>query len=213
LKISYGAYASLAERGDMVPVFCWIQRGVAILTKCKRLNSNIDAMIRLAKLQFLGPAAVLIAVGAAEVVAFALAHIPTSETLWYINLKIFQVFQESSFTLQPPLDLPYSQFFLIALPLFAIATYGLLTKRSFPLALASHLSFIYAGFLIYCLVSSQTQPLTASVTNFAFTNSPNIYLPLFLAGACIISFLISHYQYLLGFFNTHSKSMPRADNP
>jgi hypothetical protein len=168
-------------------------------------------MTRLAKLQFLGPAAVLLAVGAAELAAVALARIPTSETLWYVNLKIFQVFQESSFTLQPPLDLHYSQFFLIALPLFTIATYGLLTKRSFLLALSSHLSFIYAGFLICCLVGSQPDQLTASVIRFAVRNSPNIYLPLFLTGACIVSLLISHYHYLLGFLNTHQ--VPRADNP
>jgi hypothetical protein len=170
-------------------------------------------MIRLARLQFLGPVAVLLTVGAAEAAAFALARIPTSETLWYVNLKIFQVFQESAVTLQAPLDLPYPQFFLIALPLFTIATYGLLNKRSFPLALASHLSFVYAGFVFYCLASSQMHPLTASIASFAVTNSPNIYLPLFLVGASLISFLISHYQYLLEIFNANSNSMLRADNP
>jgi hypothetical protein len=167
-------------------------------------------MSRLARLQFLGPLAVLVIVGAAEAAAFALARIPTSETLWYVNLNTFQVFQESAFTLPAPLDLPYSQFFLIALPLFAVATYGLLNKRSFPLALASHLSFIYAGFVFYCLASNQTHPLTASVASFAVTNSPKIYLPLFLVGASLISFLISHYQYLLEFFDTNSKSAPRS---
>ena len=167
-------------------------------------------MIRLAKLQFLGPVAVLITVGVAELAAFALGRMPTSETLWYVNLKIFEIFQESAFTLPPPLDFPYAQFFLVALPLFSIAAYGFLAKRSFPLALASHLSFIYAGFLIYCLVKSQMHPLTASAAIFAGTNSPNIYMPLFLAGACIISFLISHYQYLLGFLNSHYKSVAHA---
>ena len=167
-------------------------------------------MIRLAKLQFLGPVAVLLTVGAAEVSAFALARIPTSESLWYVNLKVFQIFQESAFTLQPPLNLPYAQFFLVALPLFAIAACGILTKRPFPLALASHLSFIYAAYLMYCLASSQTHLLTASVTNFVITNTPNIYMPLFLAGACIISFLMSHYQYLLGFLSSHYKSAAGA---
>jgi hypothetical protein len=167
-------------------------------------------MIRLAKLQFLGPVAVLLTVGAAELAAFALARIPTSESLWYVNLKVFQIFQESAFTLQPPLDLPYAQFFLIALPLFAIAVYGLLTKRSFPLALASHLSFVYAAYLMCWMATTQTRPLTASVTNLVVTNTPNIYMPLFLAGACIISLLISHYQYLVGFLNSHYKPVVGA---
>jgi len=167
-------------------------------------------MIRLAKLQFLGPVAVLVTVGASELAAYALGRIPTSETLWYVNLKIFEIFQESAFTLPPPLDFPYAQFFLVALPLFSIAAYGFLAKRSFPLALASHLSFIYAGFLIYCLVERQMQPVTASAAIFAGTNSPNIYMPLFLAGACIISFFISHCQYLFEFFNSYSKAVPSA---
>lgn len=183
----------------------------ALLTKCQSLNSNTHIMTRLTKLQFLGPLAILLAVGAAELAAIALASLPTSETLWYLNLKVFQVFQESSFTLPPPLEMPYSQFFLIALPLFAVATYGLLIKQLFPLALASNLSFVYAGFLVYCLVYSQPHQLTASITSFAVRNSPNIYLPLFLAGACIISLLMSHYSYFLGFFNTHS--VPSPDNP
>ena len=167
-------------------------------------------MIRLAKLQFLGPVTVLVTVGAAELAAYALGRIPTSETLWYVNLKVFEIFQEGAFTLPPPLDFSYAQFFLVALPIFSIAAYGFLAKRSFPLALASHLSFIYAGFLIYCHVESQMYPLTASAVIFAVTNSPNIYMPLFLSGACIISFFISHCQYLFEFFNSRSKAVPNA---
>ena len=167
-------------------------------------------MIRLAKLQFLGPVALLITVGTAELAAYALARIPTSETLWYVNLKVFEIFQKGAFTLPPPLDFPYAQFFLVALPLFSIAAYGFLAKRSFPLALSSHLSFIYAGFLIYCLVGSEMHTLTASAAIFAVTNSPNIYMPLFLSGACIISFFISHCQYLFEFFNSRSKAVPNA---
>ena len=169
-------------------------------------------MLRLAKLQFLGPAAVLLAVGAAEAAAFALGRMPTSETLWYVNLKIFQVFQQSSFTLPSPLDLPFSQFFLIALPLFALASVGLATKRSFVLALSSHLSFVYAGFIVYCYVNGQTRPLTASISNIAFTDSPDIYLPLFLAGACLFSILISHYHYLFELLSNTSSLQQRAGN-
>lgn len=170
-------------------------------------------MIRLAKLQILGPTAILLIVGAAEAAAYALAHIPTSETLWYLNLRVFQVFQASSFELHPPLDIPYAQFFVIALPLFLMAIYGLCARRSFPLALASHLSFIYAGFIVYCFANSQAQPIAASLTSLAVTNTPNIYLPLFLAGASLISFLISHYHYLLGLFNRHSKFPSHSVSP
>ena len=187
--------------------------GKANLTKSKRLSSTICTMNCVAKLQFLGPVAVFLAVSAAEAAALALAHFPTSEKLWYVNLKIFQVFQNSAFTLQQPLDLPYSQFFLIALPLFAIATHGLLTNRRFVLALASHLSFIYAGFVFYSFVSSQPNPLSASLAGIAFVNCPNIYMPLFLIGASLTSFLLSHYDYLLGHSSMLSKSGQRPKNP
>lgn len=169
-------------------------------------------MHRLAKLQFLGPATVLLTVGAAELAAFALAQMPTSATLWYVNLKIFQVFQESSFTLPAPFDVPFSQFFLIALPLFALASCGLTAKRSFMLALSSHLSFIYAGFIVCCYVNSQPHPLTASISNIAFSSGPNIYLLIFLAGASLISILISHYQYLL-VFGSQAKLQIGASHP
>ena len=170
-------------------------------------------MIRLAKIQFLGPAAVLLTVGSAEIAAFALSRIPTSETLWFVNLKIFQVFQASAFTLPPPLDIPCPQFSLIALPLFSMATYGLLTKRPFPLALASHLSFIYVGFLFYCLASSQMHPMTASIATYVATNSSVVYLPVFLAGATLISFSVSHYQYLLKVVLRNSNSILYSANP
>ena len=170
-------------------------------------------MNRVAKLQFLGPVAVFLTVGAAEAAALALAHFPASEILWYVNLRIFQVFQESAFALQQPLDLPYAQFFLVALPLLALAAHGLVTNRRFLLAVASQLSFIYAGFVFYCLVSSQPNALSASLSSIVWVNRPNTYLPLFLVGASLTSFLISHYDYLLGNIVIHSKRGLRTKNP
>jgi len=158
-------------------------------------------VIRLARLQFLGPVALLVTVGAAEGAAFGLAHNPASETLWYVNLKFFGVFQNSYYALKPSLDFPYSQFFFIALPLFAIASYGFLARRAFPLALASNLSFVYATFLLYVSVINQPNSLATSLADIAVSTGPNIYLPLALLGASLVSFLVSHFQYLLGFFH------------
>ena len=170
-------------------------------------------MIRLARLQIFGPLVAVLIVGAAEAAAFALAHFPTSEALWYVNLKIFQVFEQSALRLQPPLNLPYAQFFIITLPLFALALYGLFTKRLFPLALASNLSFIYAGYVFYCFLNSQPHSLTASLSDIALTNRSNIYLPLFLSGASLFSFLVAHYQYVLGISSAHLNSRPHTNNP
>jgi hypothetical protein len=165
-------------------------------------------MIR-SKLQFLGPASVLAVVVMAEGAVFALAHIPTSETLWYLNLRIFGVFQRGYYFIDF-IDFPYSQLFLIALPLFAVATYGITCRRAFAQALASHLSFIYAGYLVFCGLSYYTKPLAAaSLSTIAVSSGPNIYLPLALVGASFTSFLVSHFQYLPLLFRR--KSMQRDD--
>jgi hypothetical protein len=153
-------------------------------------------MTRLTKLQFLGPLVLFLAVATAEGAAFALAHFPTSEALWYLNLKIFVIFQRSYYLLSPLLGLPYSQLLFIALPLVATASYGLIARRAFPLALAGHLSFIYTAFLIYSQVKAVSHPLAASLIGIAVPIGPDIYLPIVLVGVCIISLAVSHFHYL-----------------
>jgi hypothetical protein len=171
-------------------------------------------MTRFARLQFFGPVALLLTVGASEGAAYALARYPASETLWYVNLKVFEVFQTSYYFVSQLVDIPYSQFFLIALPLFAFATYGLVAKRQFPLAVASNLSFVYAAFLLYCSgVISPSHAFTASLTGISVETGSKVWLPVVLAGAALISFLVSHFQYLLGFRKLSSSSMPHADHP
>jgi hypothetical protein len=163
---------------------------------------------RLAKLQFLGPTAVLFGVGAAEGAAWGLAHSPASETLWYVNLRIFGIFQQGNYALSSVLLFPYLQLFLIALPLFAIAAYGFFARRTFLLAIASNLSFVYTGFLFYVGLSGQPHALAASLTSIAVSTGPNIYMPIALVTASLISFLVSHFQYLLKV--VYSTSIPQA---
>ena len=52
-------------------------------------------MNRLYKLQFLGPLTLFVATLSAELAARALAHAPASETFWYLNLRVFGLFQRS----------------------------------------------------------------------------------------------------------------------
>lgn len=161
-------------------------------------------MIRLAKIQVLGPLVVLLAVGAAEGSAFALAKFPTSETLWYLNLKIFAAFQTSYYSLSWALDLPYGQFFLMALIPFAVAIIGLVLNHRFLLALGSHLGFVAAGFLVNCGVSGTPGALTASLVGVAVPTGPHVLVPLMLAAACLVSLLVSQSQYIIRFFRTHT---------
>ena len=52
-------------------------------------------MSRLFKLQFLGPFALFAATLCAELAARALQYAPSSELLWFINLRMFGIFQRS----------------------------------------------------------------------------------------------------------------------
>jgi hypothetical protein len=92
------------------------------------------------------------------------------------------------------------QLYLIAFPLVSLAVVGLFARRQFLLALASHLSFAYAGFLIYCGVVSQPHAATASLISIAIPTYPNVYMLGVLVSACMVSFLVSQSQYLIGFF-------------
>jgi hypothetical protein len=176
-----------------------------LLIKYKLVPDYKVGMPRAAKLQFLGPLILVMAVAMAEGAAFALAQIPTSETLWYLNLKVFSVFQTSYSLLCSWWNLPYAQFYLIALPVFALAVVGLLAKQRFLLAVSSHLSFAYAGFLVLCAAFNHTDVTTASLVGVAIPTSPNVFLLVILASACVISLVVSQSQYLVGLFKIRKR--------
>src|SRR5437667_11186520 len=97
-------------------------------------------MSRLFKLQFLGPLALFTATLCAELAARALQYAPSSELLWFINLKMFGIFQRSDATLSYFVPIEGFQFFGFALPIFTLACFGL-AARSRPLfTVATHLS-------------------------------------------------------------------------
>jgi hypothetical protein len=103
-------------------------------------------MTRLAKLQLIGPLAFLVAVMGAEGAAWALAQSPSSEVLWFINLRIFGLFQACYYLLSSQVSVPYFQF-LSALSLFVAASIGLVLKSRLLLAASSNLSFLCVCFM------------------------------------------------------------------
>src|SRR5215208_7016950 len=105
-------------------------------------------MTRLAKLQVLGPLALLLTVATAEISAYALSYHPSSELLWFLNLKVFLIFQRAHYVVGDVLTTPGAQFFFVALPIFSLACYGMIRKRTLPLALGSNFSFAYAALLL-----------------------------------------------------------------
>lgn len=157
-------------------------------------------MNRLAKLQLIGPAIVFAAVLAAEAAAYALAQNPTSEALWYVNLRLFGLFQQSHYTLDGYAGIPASDLFLVALPMLALGCAGLALRRRLMLALASNLSFVYAAFLLYSWYLTHPRALgpslQASLATVALPRGPDLYLIAVLIVASLLSASISHIIYM-----------------
>src|SRR5258708_39259066 len=101
-------------------------------------------MNRLFKLQFLGPLALFAATLCAELAARALEYAPSSELLWFINLRMFGIFQRSDAFLSGFVAIEGFQLFGLALPIFALACVGLAAKSRLPFTVATHFSVVYA---------------------------------------------------------------------
>src|SRR6478609_1263177 len=105
-------------------------------------------MNRLFKLQFLGPLALFTGTLCAELAARALQYAPSSEFLWFINLKMFGIFQRSDALLSYFVSIDGFQFFGLALPIFVLACRGLAARSRLAFTVATHLSVAYAVLLV-----------------------------------------------------------------
>src|SRR5216684_9406773 len=148
-------------------------------------------MNRLFKLQFLGPLALFVATLCAELAARALSCAPGSEFLWFVNLRMFGIFQRSYGALSEFVAINGFQLFGIALPIFLLACLGLVAKFRLPLALASHLSLAYAAFLLLSW-QSPTPTTQASLVPIAVPSGAGFYVLTGILGTCLMSFAISH---------------------
>jgi hypothetical protein len=160
-------------------------------------------MNRLFKLQFLGPLALFAAALSAELAARALQYAPSSELLWFINLKMFGIFQRSDAVLSYFVPIDGFQLFGLALPIFALACFGLAAKSRVPFTIATHLSVVYAWFLIISwqmFVPNVTQaslgPITIPPGFGAVPSGVGLYVMATILGTCLLSFAITHLLYL-----------------
>ena len=119
-------------------------------------------MNRLAKLQLIGPAFLFAAVLAAEAGAYALSLFPSSETLWYVNLKVFGMFQRSYYLVDNYTGVPSFNLFFIATPILLLGCVGVFGRKRLLLAISSNLSFVYAGLLIHQWMLMQPHALQAA---------------------------------------------------
>ena len=165
-------------------------------------------MTRLFKLQFLGPLALFVATLSAEIAARALAYAPSSKVLWFINLRMFGIFQRSdallSYVMPNYATINGFQLFGVALPIFSLACFGLVARSRFPLIfarvpliIATHLSVAYAAFLVLSWQVGVPTWTQASLRPIAVPTGAGFYVLATIVGACLLSFVLSHVVYLL----------------
>ena len=152
-------------------------------------------MNRLFKLQFLGPFALFAATLCAELAARALQYAPSSELLWFINLRMFGIFQRSDAVLSYFVAIDGFQFFGLALPIFALACFGLATRSRLPFTVATHLSVVYAGFLVLSWQTGLDTVTQASLRPIAVPPGVGLYVMVTILGACLLSFAVTHLLY------------------
>ncbi len=160
-------------------------------------------MKKLSVSQLIGPVALFMAVAGAEAASYALSRMPSSEWMWYLNLRWFGMFQQSHYSLQDRLGIDCEQLLLIALPLLLAACLGYIraSGKSLLLAISSNLSFVYIGFVFCTWARAKSFPQTASLTG-EITASPDIWfnpdilLLIVLVSLSLFSFLVSHLSYI-----------------
>ncbi|MBR1179805.1 hypothetical protein JQ617_37965 [Bradyrhizobium sp. KB893862 SZCCT0404] len=154
-------------------------------------------MNRLIKLQFVGPFALFVATLCAELASRALQNNPTSELLWFINLRVFGIFQRSHASLSYFVPIDGFQFLGVALPIFALACIGLAAKSRVAFTVATHLSAGYAGFLILAWQLGVPAVKQASLVTMAIPKGVGLYMTAAILGSCLLSFAVTHVLYLL----------------
>ena len=148
-------------------------------------------MLRDKTLQLAGPLSVVAMIWCAELSAHALAMWPTSGLLWYLNLELFQSFRYSIDTFdfgRLGNDLGPVQSLWLPVALIGLTASGLVGRMKLPLAIASNLSLIYSGVLLYGgLAANHMQPSDIA--------KPTCFLAASVLVISLLSSTISHRSY------------------
>jgi hypothetical protein len=152
-------------------------------------------MNRLFKLQFLGPLALFAATLCAELAARALQYAPSSEFLWFVNLRMFGIFQRSDAMLSDFVAIDGFQLFGVALPIFVLACYGLIARSRPLFTVATHFSAAYAVFLVVSWHVGVPTVAQASLGAVAVPSGGQ-YVMATILGTCFLSFAITHLLYI-----------------
>lgn len=148
-------------------------------------------MLRDKSLQLAGPICVVSTIWCAELAAHALAIWPTSSILWYLNLEVFQSFRYSIDSFGSGRfgnELGLIQSLWLPIGLTCLVASGLVARIKLPLAIASNLSLIYSGVLLYGgLAANHMQPSDIS--------KPTCFLAAAVLVISLLSSTISHRGY------------------
>lgn len=132
------------------------------------------------------------AVACAEFGAHALAYWPSSSLLWYLNLEVFRPLQYSVVAEDGLGD--FAQTLCVIAPLLALICIGLITKIRFPLALASNMSLLYSGLLLYGLYLAN-RPAAGTGVKLSALLGPSLLLAGSVLLASFLSSVVSHRGY------------------
>lgn len=153
-------------------------------------------MHRLTRLQLIGPVVLFATVGAADIIAYALAHAPSSATLWFLNQEVFSIFRKSRSVFASYVTAPFVHLFIASL-LVMLAVTGLVLRRNLLLAVSSNLSLVCAGILVYSSFywNSLGQVRAASLVAVQVPTGHDLYFFMLLLVGSLVSFAASHFVY------------------
>jgi hypothetical protein len=158
-------------------------------------------MNRLTHFQIIGPLALLAVMATAEGAAWALSQMPTSELLWFINLRLFGLFQKSNYLVGELVAFPYAQL-AIATVLGAAAVAGAAYRSRLALSIASNLSFFfvcatgYAAATMDSFAPAATNGTAQALVQIVLPHGADAGLLLILLAVTLPSFVISHLIYI-----------------
>jgi hypothetical protein len=86
--------------------------------------------------------------------------------------------------------------FGLALPIFLLACVGLATKWRLPFTVATHLSPVYAVFLLLSWRVGVPITTQASLGPVAVPSGPGLYVMAIILGTCLLSLVVTHLLYV-----------------
>ena len=100
------------------------------------------------------------------------------------------------FALSEYVDVAGFQLLAIALPIFGLACIGLLARLRLPLAISTQLAVGYALYLVRAWQPPMPRTEQASLSSFAVPTGEGLCMLSAVLGACMVSFLVTHWLYL-----------------